>query len=205
MKSGYEQIYIDIIHLLAGIDFTDAASRLGLRQTEGGELSVDFLRRPYKISRAGVDVLDGNPVPVNNRSILVYYAASTGAGEPTHVFRPLSSFSHGLFTSGERNSLKWMASPLVKAFGANRERLAAVLSAMGATVLGNVRLGEYAWLYNLLPKIPCKIVYEEADEDFPCNIKILLDDGALRFLAFEQLAFLNGAFVGALISADGGG
>jgi len=38
----------------------------------------------------------------------------------------------------------------------------------------------------------------EADEDFPSEIILKLDNGTSRFLEFEQLAFLCGCFIEAV-------
>ena len=59
--------------------------------------------------------------------------------------------------------------------------------------------GKHLWRFDVLPKIPLKILLYGADEDFPVEIRILVDETALRFLEFECLAFLVGCFVRALI------
>jgi hypothetical protein len=58
--------------------------------------------------------------------------------------------------------------------------------------------GEYTWYYSLLPKIPIKVVYYEADDEFPCEVRIYYDKTVLQFIDFEPLAVLNGCFVGTL-------
>ena len=203
MIGGYEQVYLDIVHKLADINFEEAAGRLGLDLLPDGNLAVNFLGRKYIISKTGVETADGNPVDINNRSILVYYAASKGSGEPKYSYRLLLTFAQGVAFGSSDHSLKWMTAPLAKAFAGGIGKWSAVMNALGAAALeeGKPRTGKYAYLYFLLPKIPCQIIYYEADEEFPCEIKIMLDDGASRFLEFEQLAFLNGCLVRTLISA----
>ncbi len=53
-------------------------------------------------------------------------------------------------------------------------------------------MGKHLWKFNVLPKIPLKIVFYEADDEFPTNIQIMLDKTALQFLEFECLAFMVG-------------
>jgi len=61
------------------------------------------------------------------------------------------------------------------------------------------QVGKHLWNFDVLPKIPLKLVFYEADEDFPAEIQIMLDKTALQFLEFECLAFMVGCFVRALI------
>jgi hypothetical protein len=62
------------------------------------------------------------------------------------------------------------------------------------------RMGKHLWEFAVLPKIPLKIVYYEADDEFPTNIQIMLDKTVLQFLEFKCLAFMVGCFVQALIN-----
>ncbi|MDR3161466.1 MAG: DUF3786 domain-containing protein [Spirochaetaceae bacterium] len=55
----------------------------------------------------------------------------------------------------------------------------------------------------LLPRMPVKVVHYEADEEFPCEVKIFYDKTALNFLDFEPLAVLNGCFINALAGKAG--
>jgi hypothetical protein len=45
------------------------------------------------------------------------------------------------------------------------------------------------------------IKYFEADEEFPCDIKIYYDKTVSEYLDFEPLAVLNGCLVSALAAA----
>ena len=61
------------------------------------------------------------------------------------------------------------------------------------------QMGKHLWKFIILPKIPLKIIFYDADEEFPVDIQIMLDKTALQFLEFECLAFMVGCFVRALI------
>ena len=203
MVTGYEQIYLDIVGRLADCDFSEAAGRLGLNLLPDGTLSVNFLGRIYHITKNGVQPTDGNPVSVNNLSILVYYTTSKGSGEPKYSYRMLGAFAKGGFSGNNDRSLKWMTAPLTHAFTGDIGKFRAIMDTLGGVAFEEEkpRRGQSVWLYFLLPKIPCKIIYYEADEEFPCEVKILLDDGAMQFLEFEQLAFLQGSLVRAITAA----
>ena len=46
-----------------------------------------------------------------------------------------------------------------------------------------------------------KLAFDEADDDFPVGVQIMLDRTAIEFLEFECLAFMVGCLVRALIEA----
>jgi len=70
---------------------------------------------------------------------------------------------------------------------------------LGAEYEGEVRNGEHLWTFYVLPKIPIQVIYYEADDEFPCDIKVKFDGGAGRFFDFETLAFLYGSFIHELV------
>ncbi len=57
------------------------------------------------------------------------------------------------------------------------------------------------WDFRLLPRIAARVVWHEADDEFPADVQVLFDRGALRFLEFECLVVLAGRFAEALILA----
>jgi hypothetical protein len=50
-----------------------------------------------------------------------------------------------------------------------------------------------------IDKIPMQVIYYEADDEFPCDIKVKFDGGAGRFIEFETLAFLYESFIHELV------
>ena len=93
---------------------------------------------------------------------------------------------------------KIMKTPLIRKFGNDLEVFKAAVSALGGTYEGKSGYS-HSWIISLLPKIPVKVVFDEADEEFPADIKIMFDETAPVFMDFECLAFLCGCFVKALI------
>jgi hypothetical protein len=200
MPNGYEQTYEAVRPRLRECDFADAAGRLGFTLVSEDLLSIDFLGRTYGISREGVRPADGKPVNVNILSVLVYYAISPGTGAPLYDFTLMHNFSRGLF-AGNRSGTDWMAAPLIREFGKDYAGFAAAAEALGMVFQGSRIRGEYTWGGLLLPRMPVKAAYYEADEEFPCDVKIFYDKTALNFLDFEPLAVLNSCFINALASA----
>lgn len=197
MSSGYEQIYESLIPKLSQCDFIEAAERLDLSLQPNGTLSVNFLGREYEISSRGVNPTDGKPVNVNNRNVLAYYTLSKGMGEPVFSYVPISYLAGtGIIFS---SNIKWMTDPLGKIFSGNYVAFSETMCRLGGSFNGKLKSGGYSWLLNILPKIPLQIVYNEGDDEFPCDVQILFDKNASRFMEFECLAFLEGCLVRAII------
>lgn len=190
MKRGYELTYEWVVKLLAGLDFEDASRRLSVPRDGSGALSVGFLGREYSITKDGVELageslrwsVTAEGFDFNLRSVLGYYALSEADCEPGDDFCPIGHFSHGVF---DQNA--W-ASPLSKAYGNDFEKFLAVTGALGMT------RSERFWSYRLLPKIPVKLAYYEGDDEFPTEIRVLLEKTAIKYFKFEPLAVLHRCF-----------
>jgi hypothetical protein len=195
--SGYERTYELARPLLKGIDFAGAVSRLGLAPLGPERLGVEFLGRPYEITREGVFPADGKPARANVLSVLVYYAISKGsaaAGNAAPEFALLHYFTGPYFSSGGVTA-NWMTRPLAEAYRGDYPGFAARAEKFGMMYEGSPHNGEHSWQYRILPRIPLRLVYYEADEEYPCEFKIYYDRRAGEFLEFEQMAFLTGCFV----------
>jgi hypothetical protein len=112
-------------------------------------------------------------------------------------FALLHYFAGPNFSSGGVGS-GWMTRPLVETYKDDCPGFAARAEKFGMLYEGSPRNGEYSWRYRILPAIPLRLVYYEADEEYPCEFKIYYGKRAADILEFEPLAFLTGCFVHAL-------
>ena len=197
MNNGYEQIYESLIPKLSKCDFLEVAGRLGLSLQPDGALSVNFLGREYEIHSCGANPTDGKPVNVNNRSVLAYYTLSKGVGEPAFSYVPISCLAGTGITFS--TNVNWMTDPLGKTFNGNYVTFRETMCRLGGIFNGKLKSGGYSWLLKVLPKILLQIVYYESDDEFPCEVQILFDKNASRFMEFACLAFLEGCLVRAMI------
>jgi hypothetical protein len=194
VKRGYDSIYLDLITKLSECDFQESADRLGLEYVDGG-VQVCFLKREYRITLDGVEPLDGQPVNVNNRSVLLYYLLSKGQGDPENSFIPFESIPK--LISGLDVQSRLMNTPLERYFGNDYGKFSVAAAKLGG-IEEESQVGKHLWRFDVLPRIPLKVVFYEADDEFPVSIQIMLDTTALKFLEFECLAFMVGCFVRAL-------
>ena len=197
MSSGYEQIYESLIPKLSVCDLLEIAERLDLSPQPDGTLAVNFLGRDYEISTRGIKPTDGMPVNVNNRSVLAYYTLSKGVGEPAFSYVPISYLAGpGIIFN---TNIKWMTDPLGKAFGGDYVTFSETMGRLGGVFNGKLKADRYSWFLKALPKIPLQIIYNDGDDEFPCEVEILFDKHASRFMEFECLAFLEGCLVSAMM------
>jgi len=195
MNGGYNAIYRGLISRLFECDFQESADRLGLEYIDGG-IQVCFLKREYRITLDGVEPLDGHPDNVNNRSVLLYYLLSKGQGDPENsyvLFESIPGIIGGLTFQS-----RLMNTPLERYFGNDYVKFSETAVKLGG-LEEESQVGKHLWRFDVLPKIPLKIVFYEADDEFPVNIQIMLDKTATNYLEFECLAFMVGCFVRALI------
>ena len=197
MPNGYEEIYQKLIPRLSECDFEEAAARLGFCSTADAAI-ICFLGREFHITKNGVSAADGQPINVNTGSVLIYYVLSKGRGEPAGTFAPLFRLT-GLIEGRNAQEKNLMIAPLIQKFGHDYGRLEKAISRLGAVCEEPPDSGFHVFTLNLLPKIPAKIVYYEADEEFSADIQLLLDENSPKFLEFECLAFLAGCLTKTLI------
>jgi hypothetical protein len=195
MKEGYDAIYTKLISKLAECDFQESAARLGLDYADGG-VHVSFLKRTYRIALDGVEPFDGQPVNVNNRSVLLYYILSKGQGDPEDAFIPFESIPRMI--SGLNAQQRLMNTPLERYFGNDYVKFSEAAVRLDG-IEEESQGSKHVWQFSVLPKIPLQVVFYEADDEFPVGVQIMLDRTAIQFLEFECLAFMVGCFVRALM------
>jgi hypothetical protein len=195
VKGGYDSIYGSLVARLPECDFRESAARLGMAYGEGG-VQVSFLGRKFRITSSGVEPVDGQPVNVNNRSVLLYYLLSKGHGDPGNDYLLFESIAR--LASGLNGQSRLMNSPLERYFGNDYTQFSLAAAKLGG-IEAEPQPGKHLWRFVVLPKIPVRLVFYEADDEFPVNIQIMLDRTALQFLEFECLAFMVGCFAQALI------
>ncbi len=198
MEKGYEYTYETVKNKLMDCDFVEAAARLGLKSPVDDAIKITFLGREYLINSSDVIAADGTYSDPNIRSILIYYITSKGSGEPEYSYSLLKRFIPRSM-SGSGTNISWMERPIIREFRNDYNKFSIALKTLGAVYENSPNSYEYIWMYRILPKIPMRILYVKADEEFPCEIKLFLDNGANRFMEFEQLAFLCGCFIRRLI------
>ncbi|GAB4257026.1 DUF3786 domain-containing protein [Deferrisoma sp.] len=195
---GHERIFLDLLERLKHADLERLAARKGLKPRPDGKVLIESLGASYLVDRGGVQRLDGGPVRPKEGLAVLGYLFSPGTGEPAGEFVPfrlLGGFNLGRAT----HELRRLKVALLARFGNDYASFAAVARKVGGIEEEAPGAGQHAWQFPVFPKLLVKLVFNEADEDFPPDIHLLFDARALEFFGFECLGFLPDYFVSKLI------
>jgi hypothetical protein len=108
-------------------------------------------------------------------------------------FQMLHAFSQGIF-SGSRGT-DWMTSDASRLYGHAPELFSQTMDRLGAQRLEPRPSAPDIWEYWVLPRMPTEISYYEADDEFPCEIRVMFDKTALTYVPFETLAVLGSCLI----------
>jgi hypothetical protein len=190
MPTGYEKIYLSLLPKLSELDILGQAKRLGLTPDGTSGARVEFLGRSYLYTPEGVDVIDGlGPAPINNRTLLIHYILAEGGIQPRLSFIPLDRMT-GTIDGHSESDEAYMGDHLLKETEGRHDIFAAAAEAMHGEYIGR-QLGGHCWQFMVLPKMPMRIIFFEADEEFPAELQVLFDETAPYYMDFECSGFLS--------------
>ena len=186
---------------LAKLDIPAQAKALGLEVDDQGRAVAVFLGRRHLISNTEVVAAEGARRPtVDEQSVLAHYLASRGAGELSGEYVPIGRLT-GIAVSGGGPSQN-LAKPLGDLFGDRYDLFAQAAPKVGGKALGVSSSGAQAWEFGL-PKLPVRVEFYEADDEFGAEIKVLFDSTANRFVSYECLELLTMCLVVDVLLAAG--
>lgn len=199
---GYQGIYQWVIDKLPGFDLAGNAPHLGLTDNGDGSVTVNFFNRDYLVDAAGVRPLDGWPAGVVHCSLVAHYAMSAGRGEPSQDFVPLEALSGTLPGSGSSYRREAVIGPLLRRFADDSAGLETAVAGLGGRSEGRDPSGGLSWIFYPFPKVPLRLIYHEADDEFEAEFRILHERRSINFMEFEALAFMSGLLVDELCRED---
>lgn len=199
-SGGYEQICNDLMKQLSTFDLAANAPYIGLAPNDDGSINLTFFGREYRAEAGKVCPLDGRETGVNHLSLIAHYLMSPGRGEPSYSFLPLGRMS-GMVEGRGTYDRDAVNKPLASRFDGRLSDLSRAAERIGGKPEGRAPNGGLCWLFHPFPKVPVRLVHQEADLEFPADFRLLFDTTALNFMEFEALAFLAGVFVSEMCSA----
>lgn len=173
-------------------DPRDLAARAGV-EYDNGVLRATFFGEAYVITLPDFQArhaATGKPCSLNRTGLFLYYL-HTADGTPLAgkwiAFRDLpgGTFYHQAYQgySGDR-----LAKAIDNRIGVF-ERAARNLGGM------KLNLGDMAFAFQALPRVPVAAIYHSGDEDFPATANILFDASASHYLPTDALAGVGSALV----------
>jgi hypothetical protein len=167
-------------------------------------VKVRFLGRDYLVKNDEIASQDGEFTTVDTKSVLAHYLASKGTGELEEDYLPIGRLT-GIASgaSGGKSPSDSLSKPLGDKFGADYEAFKKAALEIGARHIGLSAAGAQSFLIEDLPKLPARLEFFEADEEFDAEIKLLFNSSATRFVSYECLEIFIMTIVVALLLKAG--
>jgi hypothetical protein len=200
-SSAFEETYKNYLGQLAGIDFAPRADILGM-EIRDGEALVPLMGRTYRVSPKGVFDPFGKE-PLHAVSILLCrYLLLCPEREPQgdnwvtyKDFKEATPFVDGFISNTGK--------ALAKEFSNRIEELREASQKLGAGEADLELSYQIVYRFDILPKIPILLLFNDEDEEFPAQGALLFQQKAAGYLDMECLAILGWLLTDALIQATG--
>jgi hypothetical protein len=108
----------------------------------------------------------------------------------------------GVAGAGGASPSEALAKPLTNLFGERYDLFARAAPKVGGRDLGRSPSGARLWEFGL-PKVPIRVEFFEADEEFGAEARVLFDASANRFVSYECLELLTMCLVVDILMAAG--
>lgn len=194
--------YLDQVNRMTPAALRDAGSILGIRVTDNG-INIPFFNRQYRLASDGVFDQDGHQPIFSVSVVLCRYLIMC----PAHVVH---------------DGAKWVsykdfldAAPFAGAFSVNTEdaiarnfsgrveSLSRACRDLGGLDPHDGLAYDLAVIMRGLPRIPLYLLFNDADDEFPAQCRILFERRAEQFLDMECLAILGWLLSDYLMQACG--
>lgn len=184
---------------LANAEPALVAQRSGVQQLSDRQLALAFWGRSIRISSPEwIAYPEGSDQALSSfdQALLLYYLTTANGVPLNQEWISFSDLPDGRFYNQAFQG--YTGKELALTF---RDDRAAFEEA--AQALGGVRypLGDAAYAFQALPRVPILAVYWQGDDDFPSSCQILFDAAASHYLPTDAYAILGSTLTRRLIKA----
>ena len=185
----FEEIYQDYIRQVNELDFEERASALGI-DASGGQARIPIFNRRYQVGPAGVEDDKGERPDHNVSVVLCKYLLLCPDAEPEGAewiaYRGFADAAP--FVGGFTDRVEHL---LARTFSGDLDGLSTASTRLGGVDPGLELSYDLIRRFSALPKIPLLLLFNDAEEGFPADCKVLLEERASHFLDMECLAILG--------------
>lgn len=169
------------------------------QSASGGELRLSFFGRSYRISWPELIVRDPNGQSCSNptQAVLLQYLLLADGTPLVNQWVSLRELPNGAFY--EQAFQGYSGNLVARAFKSDMEAFRQVALKLGGEPFS---LGDAAFRFWALPKIPLALVYWSGGEEFPSSAKVLFDASAGHYSHLEMLAHLGAMLCERFIEAQ---
>jgi len=185
----FDQTFSHYINKVATLDFSSVALDLGL-DTDGRSVTIPFFNTPYRVTRETVSTPEGKPAAFGVGVVLCNYLIQSPREAPVDdEWCSYKDFKN--------------AAPLVGTFANTVERpIASDFSGRlpdlekAGRILGGIAPSitlphDLNLVIQALPRVPLLLLFNDADDEFPADCKVLFEKRAENYLDMECLAILG--------------
>jgi hypothetical protein len=187
--SVFKETYQSYLDQIGQIDLDSIAEKLGGR-VEKDEMVLSFFGQPYRISSRGITDPFGKQPPMGISVVLCKYlllCPDIPSLDKEWVsyrdFKNTAPLVHSFINHTER--------PIVQNYSNRLKDLVAACEKLGGRDPGlNLNYQLIMILYPL-PKVPLLLLFDDVDEEFPAQCKVLFERRAEHYLDPECLAIIG--------------
>ncbi len=153
-----------------------------------GRFQLRFFGQPYTITWPDLEVFDpkGQRCSTLTQAMLLQYVALADGTPLANQWVSLRELPNGAFY--ERAFQGYSGNLVARHFKNDRESFCQAAQKLGGEFLA---LGDAAFRFWALPRIPLALVYWSGGEEFPSSVQVLFDASAGHYHHLEMLAHLG--------------
>lgn len=198
----YEQALGSLRPKFAGLDLSRVAASTGTKLLSPDRLEVPFLNERYVVDKKGIAGPDKKePHPFISILILNHLCMP----DPPPLSGAWITFSS--IPASHAKDKAWAAhveEVIAKHFSGNAAGLKAACERLGGRPAAAKSSHDAAYEFRFFPRYPALLLFNDAvpDEDFPAQVKLLLDRNVDRYLDIESIVVLGEEFAGRMVTTD---
>ncbi len=202
LSEAFQEVYDTYLKQIAEIDLAPRAPLLG-GLMENQEMIVTLLTRVFRISPQGIFTPEGER-PIHAETVVLSRYVLMCPGQPSQNtgwvsykdFRDAAPFA-GAYTNNVEKAI-------ARNFQGRLPSLEAACNDLEGQEQGMDISYQLIRRFQALPRVPLLLLFNDVDEEFPAESKVLFPDNAADYLDMECLAILGWLLADYLNLAAGG-
>lgn len=170
-----------------------------INQPNSRSIGVSLWGKPIRIDFPAIVAYDQTtnlPLPLTMQALVVYHLVTADGFRLQNRWISFAELPGGLFY--QQAFQGYTGNELVKIFGQNLDAFTQASLQAGGNV-AKPAIGDAAFSYQVLPRVPLLLVYWLGDDEFPPSAKILFDASASHYLPTDVYAIAGSMLVGRII------
>lgn len=197
----FEKIYQDYLARVAGLNLSQKQEILGIR-VDGQTVTIPFFNQACTVFPGKIVDHQGRRPPHGVCVILCQYLLlSPDQPDDDRQLKTYRDFKDAApYVQGFDNTAQ---KPVARAFAGRPAALESGCRHLGGTPC-DLGIGcDLSYVFQALPRVRIYLIFNDRDEDFPADVRLLFENQAARHLDMECLAMIGMALAERLAGKDG--